>query len=252
MERVFKATDRTGAEMEFELVSPGVAEENEGERQFRIAFSRCLQEAIFPKEKLREIMREHGMWTEDDEEALKKVVARIAILQVELRNAESSGNQELCVEIAQKIGEARARMWELFLIQQSVYMNSAEGVAEMIKTESIMAACTRIKATGQRYWKDYTEYVQERDENKVSTVYATVVSVQSKLLDSVRDDLMGDFPEKRYLEHVQEQMLDREIQEEVAKELRSRVNKKKKVTTTKKKTTRRKKKSVATKTNTSG
>jgi len=225
IERTFKATDRNGAVIDFELKPPSVAEENEGERQYRIAYSKALVEGVFPREKLREIMRDHGMWTEDDDKELKKAVGKIAVFQVELRRAESEGNDKECLAAAKGISEARRRMWELFLVQQSVYMNSAEGVAEMIKTESVMAACTRLKSTGERYWKDYPEYVRERDFNTKSSVYSKIVELQTQILDEARQGLMADYPEHRYLKSVEERVLDREIAEEVTRQVQNRAQK---------------------------
>ena len=225
IERIFRATDRNGDICDFELKPPGLAEENEGERQYRIAYSKALVEGVFPREKLREIMRDHGMWTEDDDRELKRAVGEIAVYQVELRRAEAEGNDETCMKAAKGISKSRRRMWELFLVQQSVYMNSAEGVAEMIKTESIMASCTILKSTSQRYWKDYGEYVRERDLNLKSSVYAKVIDVQTKILDDARQGLMSDYPEYRYLKSVEERVLDREIEEEVIREVQSRAKK---------------------------
>lgn len=220
--RVFRATDRNGNACEFELVSPTVATENEGERQYRVAYSKALAEGVFPKEKMRELMRAHGMWTEDDERELKKAVGKIALLQIELKNAEAAGDDKSCVETAIKISEQRRRMWELFLIQQTVYMNSAEGVAEMVKTEAVMAACTFLKSTGKRYWADYAEYVRERDLNIKSSVYSTVVQLQAELLDEARRGLLDEYPEASYLKSPQQAMLDREIEEEVRNTLHKR------------------------------
>lgn len=265
VDRTFKAMDRHGNLVDFELKPPTLADENEGERQYRIAYSKSLVEGVFPREKLREVMRQYGMWGEDDERALKKEVGKIALLQIDLKNAEAEGNEDRCIEAARKISEARRRMWELFLVQQSVYMNSAEGVAEMVKTETIMSACTLVKATGKRYWSDYKEYVTERDLNTKSTVYAKVVELQAKILDEARQGLVSDYPEHQYLKSVEDRMLDRELQEEVAKELGKRaeraIEKEKaeskpatRKKTTRKKTTRKKTsgKRVATKTDQAG
>jgi hypothetical protein len=248
VERIFKAVDRNGNVCDFELVATTVGKENEGERQYRIAYSKSLAEGVFPREKLREIMREHGMWTEEDESQLKKTVAKIALLQIELKNAEAEGNTDGCVGIAKKIGIERRRMWELFLVQQTVYMNSAEGVAEMIKTETVMAACTVLKSTGKRYWSDYSEYVRERDMNTKSTVYALAVNLQSQILDEARRGLLSEYPEATYLKTQEEAMLDREIEQEVMKTLHDRAeaaveadNKK----ATKKKVSKKKKKKKA-------
>lgn len=222
IERTFRAKDRTGAELEFELVSPNQAAENEGERQYRIAFSKALQEGVFPREKLREIMREHNMWTEDDEKQLKRCVGRIAILQIELKTEQNKGDQKRCLEIAREISNTRRRMWELFLVQQTVYMHSAEGVAEMIKAEAVMAACTVSKQTRKRYWETYRQFVEERDFNENATVYVTAVTVQSRLLDEARLSMINGYPEKEYLKDVQDRMLEREVEEEVIAELKRR------------------------------
>lgn len=244
IDRVFKATDRNGNVCDFELIPPTVAIDNEGERQYRIAYSKALVEGVFPKEKLREVMRQYGMWTEEDEAELKKAVQKIALFQIDLKNAEAEGDEAKCRKAAQGIAECRHRMWELFLIQQSVYMNSAEGVAEMIKTDAIMAACTRVKSTGERYWSDYTEYVRERDLNTKSSVYVSVVNLQTQLLDEARKGLLSGYPESRYLKSPDQAVLDREIEEEVSKRLQERANKaiednkprRKKKTTRKRKT----------------
>lgn len=251
VEREFKAIDRHGNPVDFKLKQPEVNEEHEGERQYRIAYSKSLVEGVFPREKLREIMREHGMWTEDDDSELKKSVGKIALSQMDLKNAEAAGDEAKCVEYAESIAEARRRLWELFLVQQSVYMNSAEGVSEMVKTEAIMAACTLLKSTGKRYWTDYAEYVSERDLNPKSTVYAHVIEKQAKILDDARKGLMSDYPENQYLKTPEDAMLDRELQEEVAKELHGRAEKaiKAKKPVRKKAVGKRGNRKVATKTN---
>lgn len=224
-ERVFTALDRNGNLTEFELKVPGLSEDNEGDRHYRVAYSAALKDGVFPREKLREIMRKYDMWTLEDEAAMKKVVGQIAISQIELKEAETAGDITKCKKIAKGMSDDRRRMWELFLIQQSVYMNSAEGVAELIKVDSIMGACVRVKSTGLRYWKDYSEYVRERDLNSVSTVYAKTTTVQIALLDEMRKSLFEDYAENKYLRSAEDRVIDREIEEQVTKTLHERATK---------------------------
>ena len=222
MDRTFRATDRTGNEREFELIPPNLAAENEGERQYRIAYSHALKEGIFPKEKLREIMREHEMWTEADDRELREIVASMAVLQIELQAAQKRGDDDKCLHIARDLSDGRSRMWELFLVQQTVYMNSAEGVAETIKLEAVMAACTVVKATNKRYWENYGDFVQERDFNTKSTVHPSVVTLQSTILDELRQCVVDDYPEKQYLKDISDRMMDREVEEAVISKLKER------------------------------
>ena len=224
-ERSFKAVDRHGAEIEFQLIEPNLAIENEAERQYRISYSKALAEGVFPKEKLREIMKQYGMWTDSDDKEMKIVTSKMAIVQMELESAQRAKRTESCKKLAKELVELRQRMYQLFMIQQSVFMNSAEGIAEVSKAEAIMAACTVIKATNQRYWKDYKEYTKERDEDTRSTVYTNVVEVQTQLLDKTRESIESEYPEHQYLKDIKDMMIDREIEQEIKFELERRKSK---------------------------
>jgi hypothetical protein len=225
VDRIFKAIDRFGATMEFELISPTLAIENESERQYRIAYSKALAEGVYPRNKLREVMKSHNMWTEEDDRAMREEVANLAILQVDLEQNQLKGDNEKCIEIAQKMQKHRLRMWELFMIQQSVYMNSAEGFAELIKAEAIMAACVTIKASGQRYWTSYADFVRERDENSTATVYIKAVEVQNTLLLELRDSIESSHAENKYLKDAKQRAFERDVDEQIALELESRKKK---------------------------
>lgn len=224
-ERQFKANDRNGNLTEFELKEPTLAEENEGERQYRVAFNRALLEGLLPKEKQKDLMKEHGIWDDEDDKKFKKVVGMLAILQSELSKAETSGDEKACASIAAELNDTRIEMWRLFLLQQSVYQNSVEGVAELIKAETIMASCVIVKSTGRRYWKDYKEFVTERDENKVSTVYLQATQIQSKIMSETTKELMSAYPETKYLKNTKEYILDNQLQQEVIEQVKERVYK---------------------------
>jgi len=225
VERTFQAVDRYGAKLEFEIKTPNLAIENEGERQYRIAYSKALAEGVYPRNKLKEVMKVHGMWTDDDDRAMSTEVANLAILQIELEQAQLKGEHDRCLDIAKNMRKHRLRMWELFMIQQSVYMNSAEGIAELIKAEAVMAACTVLKSTSQRYWPNYAEFVKERDESSVSTVYVEAVQIQNELLLEARDTIEATHAENRYLKDAKQAMLDRDVEERITQELEARKRK---------------------------
>lgn len=225
VDRIFKAKDCHGAEMEFELVMPSLAVENEGERQYRVAYSAAIREGVFPRQKLKEVMKGHEMWTKEDDVAYKTSIAQIAISQKVLEEARLKGDDEECLKVAKEIQKYRARMWELFMIQNSVFTNSAEGYAELIKAESVMAFSVRIKATNDRYWKSYKDFVLERDENLKSTVYKKVVDVQNLLLNQLSADLESQYPENDFLKDAKTRMFERDLEESVEIEVEKRAAK---------------------------
>ncbi len=220
--RIFKAKDRFGAETEFYLKVPALIEETEAEMQYRIAYSYALKNNILPREKMKELMKSYGIWDEDNEKELQETIKNIAMNELELRSESTKGNKEICIKIANELYQQRIRMWQLFTIQQSAYVNSCEGYAETIRHESLMAACTMVKANNKRYWKDYKEYVSERDENIISDVILKVMNVQSNILNQSRDELLKALPENQWIEMAKSDFLEKEVEkakEELKKKL---------------------------------
>jgi hypothetical protein len=247
MDKTFKAKDRYGVEMEFELVEPSVAVEREGEMQYRIAFSQALQHKILPREKMREVMRTNGVWNEDDDVEMRQALTELATSQAALEIAERNSDDDACLEAAKELTQKRNRMWELFMVQQSSFMNSAEGFAETIKGESIMAATTVVKSTGERYWKSYREYVEERDSDGKSTVVAEVLAKHNELITEARDNILDDFPERRWLKDAKDRILESAATEVAENELAKKVATAKEIPKPKaKKRTGRKRKTTKT------
>ena len=100
MDKSFKAMDRYGAEMEFELVEPNLTVEREGEMQYRIAFSRALTLGILPREAMREVMREQRVWNQEDEEKMRKAMVDLAASQAILEAAEKGKDDDACLKAA--------------------------------------------------------------------------------------------------------------------------------------------------------
>jgi hypothetical protein len=224
MDKSFNAIDRYGAEMEFEFVEPSLAVEREAEMQYRIAFSKALQFGILPREAMREVMRESNVWNAEDEQKMRDAMVELAASQAILETAERSNDDEACLRAATELTKKRNRMWELFIVQQSSFTNSAEGYGEVVKSESILAATTVIKATGERYWKTYADYVEERDaENGRSTVPAQLMEKHNELITEARDNILEDFPERRWLKDAKDRILDSAATEMAEAETAKRV-----------------------------
>lgn len=218
----FKAKDRFGAEVEFGLKEATMKEITESDIAYRIAYSQALKNGILPREKMKDLMRQHDIWSEEDDKALQDVIKEIAKLELLLKESESKGNQDKCIELAEVINTARIRMWKLFLIQQNTYTQSCEGYADTIKHESLMAACVVIKANNIRYWKDYKEYVLERDENATSEVPVKAMETLTSVLNNNKDNMLDSLPESKWLKEAKKHMLEEEIKK-VQSELEERV-----------------------------
>jgi hypothetical protein len=215
--RVFKAIDRYGAELEFELKEPDNDAVRHSDMQYRIAYSAALKEGILPREKMREIFKENGIWDDDDETAMMDILKELASLTLKLDDTAKRGDKDECIKIAGEMGKTRVRMFQMFMVQQSCFMNSCEGFAELVRLESLMASSVVIKANGVRYWKTYKDYVIERDHNDKATVAAETGKVNSLVLDEKKDELINEYPEQKWLRQIHSEFL--QIAQQRAREM---------------------------------
>lgn len=223
----FKAIDRYGAELDFEFIVPTMAIEQESQMNYRIAYGKALSLGILPREKMREIMRENNIWDDSQDNELKEIIRSIAELEVKMQHVMTAGNDKECNNIAGQLAEKRNRMWSLYMVSQMPIINSCEGYAEVIKQESEMAACVRIKANGQRYWTDYKHYVLERDENTKSTVPQKAMEIQANIMEERRQDIVNAYPEAKWLETIKNALFAKKAASVAEEKVKS--NKKKNV-----------------------
>jgi hypothetical protein len=240
--RVFKAIDRYGAETEFELVDATFAEENEAEREYRKAYTNALKEGVLPKEKMREIMKEQGVWDDSDDEKLKKIIKEIAGTEANLKKAETAGKPKSeCTSIAGELGDLRAEMWRLINVKQSVLMHCCENYATAISGEVLIMARLRVKATHQRYWKNYEEFVLEKHNERASVV-VELTRLHEKILQEEQTEFLKSLPEYQWLQKIQEEPADEIIQKDLDERVEKVRGRKNTVADgSKKSTTRRKK-----------
>ena len=213
MSRTFKAIDRHGAEMEFELIEATDTLIREGDMIYRKAYSEAIKEGILPREKMREIFDKNGIWTKDDDDEFRHLVADLTTLSLSLEDASKRSDNSECIKISGEMGILRVKMLRLFSVQQASYMQSCEGYAELTKLESLMASCVVIKTTKQRYWKNYKDYVIERDHNTTSNVPEKAMEFNNSLLEKMRDDTINEYPEQKWLQAQQAEIIELAKQE---------------------------------------
>ncbi len=205
--RTFKAKDRFGNETEFELVASTQSVETKGEMEYRKAYNIALAEGLMPRDKMRSVMKEHGIWTDDDDTELTKLMKLIGNQEVKLSRFRTEGNQDKCAIVAKNLLSNRRKMMELINIQSSAYSNSCEGMAEAIRIEALMAFCVKVKATDQPYWESYSDYVSERDENTDADVVSKVIDVQVSLRAESYKETLNSFPEHEWLSEARDALI---------------------------------------------
>lgn len=202
MDRTFKAVDRNGKEVEFELRVPTLAQDNKAEMERLKAYSEALKEGVLPREKMREILRQHEVWSEKEDESLSDYVREVAKLEKQLREESAKGNNAECTNIAAELSRQRLMMFRTFMVQQTVLTNSCEGMAELVKLEALMASCVFYKDDGEQYWDTYKDYVLERDFNEDATVAIAAQELQAALQQEEHEGLVSEYPEQEWVKNM--------------------------------------------------
>ena len=226
-DRVFKAKDRYGNEPEFQIIDATLKEERESEMQYRIAYNEALKHGLMPRDKMKEIMLSKDIWTEKDDKQYKELLLKISRLEIQLKKQEAEGDQKKCAEIALELGKVRSQLMKAHLMQQSSYINSCEGFADHVRVEALVASCVRVKATNERYWQNYSEYVLERENNLTSQVAEKAFEVYTAWLMDANKDTISNYPEQKWIKDYRENIFETIIAD-VSQELEERKGTKKK------------------------
>ncbi len=193
MSKTFKAKDRYGAETEFCIADTGILESNEADLNYKIAFSKALTAGILTRDRMIEEMRINNIWNDELQTELENLSKEIALLEFKF-------NREKTAELADKLVKSRERLWTLIGIQQGPLINSCEGMAELIRQDALMAARVRIKANNQRYWKNYSEFIKERDSEVESDVINKLMMLQTEEMNEKRNKILLDCVERKWMQ----------------------------------------------------
>ena len=202
MSKEFEAVDRNGRTIVFEMAEPDSERERAGEIQRLKAYSEALKEGILPREAMRTLLREKGVWDDEDDKEFTDHIRRVAGLERELNDATARGNNEKCTSIAGDLSKARLAMLRSFMVANTVLMNSCEGYAEAIKLEAMMASCVLVKDTKEPYWKSYREYVIERDCHPISTVASEAQACKGMIEEEQHNKTVERYPEHEWLKQM--------------------------------------------------
>ncbi len=219
-ESAFKAKDRYGAETEFEMEDLDEVRERDADILYRKAYGLALKEGLIPRESMRKLLRDHGIWDEEHEKEFRERIAKVGSLEAQLEITNNKGNSEECIKIAGDLAKARRIMWNLMLIQSSAFSNSCEAYAETIRMEAQLASSIVIKATKQRYWKSYSDYVMERDTNETSEVPLKAMEIVSEKMSVAQLAITENNPEQKWIK--QFKLDTEEARKSATKELKRR------------------------------
>ena len=195
--------------------------------EYHLAFTELMQRGIMPKAALEKIMSDRGVWTSNQEEKLNDMQRDLAKLQLELDEAKT---HDQGLELARQMAEVRAACLTLVEVKAAVLANSCESLADNIRRDAYIAYALVYADTGKRVFRDYEDLLERCEEQAVIDARRCVLEESI----SAFQGSLTSLPEVTYIKKVEGDMLEAEIEAELAEQDKA-------ATATKKKTTRKKK-----------
>lgn len=187
-----KVVEIDGKNYTFKL--PNLTQSTEADMEYSRAYTKALQEGIWPKVSLERQLKKTGAWSDEEDQELQKLDQET---QETIKQAVLEPDKEKRRELALKFYAMRERLAEMAGRKHVMLMNCAESKAEEAKLGSILWKCV-FKEDGKLLWESKDALMNETDTNFVSQIGQTFISFLGRLeekLDEINKLILGDSEE---------------------------------------------------------
>jgi hypothetical protein len=161
-------------------------------REYNKVFNEALEDDAPVKEKIIDIAKKQGLWTEEHEQELNKLRSEI---RADLKRLKRGGmSLSSARKLAEGIAHKRQGMVEVQSKLSSLDAMCAQSQADNAKF-NYMVYCLAVYDNGERVFNDYSEFLDNKNIQlsiKCSTEYA-------KYVYGYNDDDEKDYPENQFL-----------------------------------------------------
>jgi len=159
------------------IYSPTIEEEYELNEAYLNAYNEALEDGIMTIEATLDMMKERGLWSEEDDKHLVEVPKAIERLKVEAFKARN--NELKLVDIKKYLRIREKQLRELTERKFSLQENTCEGIAAVHKSTEFMKMCTFLN-------KEVYEF--DGDMNDVLNKYYAMILSESTIRDLARNE----------------------------------------------------------------
>lgn len=162
------------------------------DNEYSLAYVQAIQMGIPPRSSLEKLLRDQGMWSAEDDQALETL--RLEIVKLELALQEVKSNEE-GLPVAAKLAELRGQLIEVTQQRGEILNNSADFMAEQVRRDAFIAYSTYYE-TGKRVFEDYHEFIERAEEQIVLDARQAIAQAMFTEFNGFMDAL----PEAKYRE----------------------------------------------------
>jgi hypothetical protein len=168
----------------------------QGTKIYSIEFTKCLQDGLMTKAKMKDFLMEHGVWTQAQEEKEKSIGKEINQLELEIYKGTPGQKRNLKEgrEKALKIKELRNEYIVLITERQSYEANTAEAIADNVRFDYLVSESI-FNEDGTKVYSSFEDY-QSRSSEDLAYEGASALA---QIMYSLEDDFAKKLPENKFL-----------------------------------------------------
>lgn len=188
----FKAIFK-GKEEEFEVITPGVRENREAQKEYNAAFNDAVKSKAIPRAVLDEYLEREGLWNEDKKKKIQEI--QKCILADELKLSKGGISKSEAKKIALNMRKNRKELQSLYSVRSQLDSNTAEGIAENARFNSLLALCLVYKSNRKRVFNSTDDFLDNLHEEVTNKATQEMV----KNITEINLDYEKDLPENKFL-----------------------------------------------------
>lgn len=182
--------------IEFVIKEPGLTDVKEAQRVFNQALAQGLMDKLPLRVKLDEVVREQGLWSEEQE-------AKAKSLQKSLYDSErklDEGGMKLseAKQIAMQMKKDRDELTGLLTIRTGLDGLCAEGQADMARFNYLVYACTVNPTNNQRLFPSLDKFLMPPDE-RTRMLAGEAARAYANKMYNLDENSESTLPENRFL-----------------------------------------------------
>lgn len=197
--REFTTVDEDGNELVYEYRRPSQGILQKADLVSRKKFSESVREGILLNQEVAKILKDRGLWTDEDDE--KDIALQKEIRTLEEKLADESISNDEGVNLVDEIKKLRLELRSHRSTFTSISDATCESLANEEKNMFLAASCVFDKKTGGKVYKSLEDFKQRLSEPAAIDSYreATVASLEDVLRQELPSDLTKERAEEKWL-----------------------------------------------------
>ncbi|MCK9279270.1 MAG: hypothetical protein M0P71_01390 [Melioribacteraceae bacterium] len=195
--RVFDVVKQNGESVKISTRRPNNQEIEISDMEYSRAFTNSVIAGLLPQETLESALRKRGILSEEKDLQREEQGELVSSLEEELENTPSENKQE----VADRLKDARAKLFEMRQERSRLLAHSAEAKASNAQRDSIVSQVTEFAKNGAKVWRNIEDFMNETDGNivfRATYEYMTFTNgLPSDFIEQLPENKVSEKPEKK-------------------------------------------------------